>query len=95
MNRLVQGDVGSGKTVVALIAMFNVVKNRYQATLMVPTEILANQHYLEAKKLLETTRYDVKCAILIEKTGLDFESCRDLLLKYQNNVAKVIRQYKK
>ena len=34
-------------------------------------------------------------AILIEKTGLDFESCRDLLLKYQNNVAKVIRQYKK
>ena len=52
MNRLVQGDVGSGKTVVALIAMFNVVKNRYQATLMVPTEILANQHYLEAKKII-------------------------------------------
>ena len=53
MNRLVQGDVGSGKTVVALIALFNVVKNGYQGTLMVPTEILANQHYLEAKKLLE------------------------------------------
>ncbi|WP_050637694.1 N-acetylmuramic acid 6-phosphate etherase [Candidatus Stoquefichus sp. SB1] len=50
---------------------------------------------IEAKKLLETTGYDVKCAILMEKTGLDFASCRDLLLKYQNNVAKVIRQYKK
>ena len=49
----------------------------------------------EAKELLETNDYDVKCAILMEKTGLDFESCRDLLLKYQNNVAKVIRQYKK
>lgn len=52
MNRLVQGDVGSGKTIVALIAMFNVIKNGYQASLMVPTEILANQHYVEAIKLL-------------------------------------------
>lgn len=52
MNRLVQGDVGSGKTIVALIAMFNVIKNSYQASLMVPTEILANQHYKEAQNLL-------------------------------------------
>lgn len=50
---------------------------------------------IEAKKLLESTGYDVKCAILMEKTKLDFESCRNLLLKYQNNVTKVIRQYKK
>ena len=47
----------SGKTVVALIAIFNVVKCGYQATLMVPTEILANQHYQEAKKLLEPFGY--------------------------------------
>ena len=52
-NRLVQGDVGSGKTIVAIIALFNVVMNGYQGVLMAPTEILAIQHYNEICKLLK------------------------------------------
>ena len=62
MNRLVQGDVGSGKTVVALIALFNVIKNGFQTVLLAPTEILANQHYAEALKLYEG--FDINIELL-------------------------------
>ena len=53
MNRLLQGDVGSGKTLVALAAMLLAVEAGWQAALMAPTQILAEQHYLNFKKLLE------------------------------------------
>lgn len=53
MNRLLQGDVGSGKTLVALLTMLIAVDNGYQACLMAPTEILANQHYNNISGLLE------------------------------------------
>ncbi|MDD3223989.1 MAG: ATP-dependent DNA helicase RecG [Clostridium sp.] len=67
MNRLLQGDVGSGKTIVAFIAMFNVIKNGFQAALLVPTEILAFQHYEDAKKLLES--FNINIGILTGSTS--------------------------
>ena len=53
MHRLIQGDVGCGKTVVALLAMLNAVECGYQAALMAPTEILAEQHYINIHRLVE------------------------------------------
>ncbi len=66
MNRLLQGDVGSGKTVVALCAMLLAVENGYQAVLMAPTEILAEQHFLTFKRLL--TGLNVRLAVLTSST---------------------------
>lgn len=66
MNRLLQGDVGSGKTVVALCAMLLAVENGYQAALMAPTEILAEQHYLTFKRILKGLPVNV--AVLTSST---------------------------
>ncbi|MEE9316481.1 MAG: ATP-dependent DNA helicase RecG [bacterium] len=62
MNRLLQGDVGSGKTVVALAAILLVVENGYQAAVMAPTEILAEQHYLTLRQMLEGLQVKVELA---------------------------------
>jgi ATP-dependent DNA helicase RecG len=59
MNRLLQGDVGAGKTIVALVAAVVAMENGLQVALMAPTEILAEQHYLTIRRLLEPTRFRV------------------------------------
>jgi len=59
MRRLLQGDVGSGKTIVALQAAIIAIENGYQVALMAPTEILATQHYLSSRRILESAGYRV------------------------------------
>lgn len=62
MNRILTGDVGSGKTIVAAAAIYTAVKNGYRAALMVPTEILANQHYEDLSELFG--KLGITCALL-------------------------------
>ena len=64
MRRLLQGDVGSGKTIVALEAALVAIESGYQAVLMAPTEILATQHYLSARKLLRRSSREYKVTLL-------------------------------
>ena len=63
MNRLLQGDVGSGKTIVSMIAAYKAVKSGYQVAIMVPTTILASQHLVNFKKILE--KYNINIELLI------------------------------
>ena len=74
MNRLVQGDVGSGKTLVALLAMIVAVENGFQAAFMAPTEILAEQHYLSFRRLLARRPYAVELLSASRKGALRAEA---------------------
>lgn len=67
MNRLLQGDVGSGKTVIAFIAIYANYLSKYQSALMAPTEILAVQHYEEAKKIF--SKHKLNIALLTSSTS--------------------------
>ena len=59
MRRLLQGDVGSGKTIVGFEAAIIAIENGYQVALMAPTEILAQQHYFSARRILENAGYRI------------------------------------
>ena len=76
INYLVQGDVGSGKTIVAMLILLYMVENGYQGVLMAPTEILATQHYLSVVE--EFSKLDIKVEVL---TGSIKGKKRELLLK--------------
>ena len=64
MNRLIQGDVGSGKTIIALLAMFDAAASGYQSVLMAPTEVLARQHYESFCQIIEKNQLPLKCVLM-------------------------------
>jgi len=79
MNRLLQGDVGSGKTIVSVISLLTSVENGYQAVLMAPTEILCEQHYSTLKNILN----EIDLKIVLLKSGIKS--------KEKNRINKMIR----
>ena len=86
MNRLLQGDVGSGKTIVALLAACIAMDNGYQAALMVPTEILAEQHYNTLRNLLKNTSWQ---ALLLTSRLIPNEK-KKRLLKIEEGTASLV-----
>ena len=86
MNRMVQGDVGSGKTIVALLAIVIMVSNGYQAAIMAPTEILAEQHYLGFKKFCEDL--DINISLLKGKMRKKLKD--EVLSNIANGVSNII-----
>ena len=86
MNRLLQGDVGSGKTIVALQAAVIAIENDTQAALMAPTEILAVQHYLSARRILAPGGYKVELLI----SGLKFAEKQAALERIRSGEAQLV-----
>jgi ATP-dependent DNA helicase RecG len=86
MNRLLQGDVGSGKTIVALQAAVIAIENATQAALMAPTEILAVQHFLSARRILEKGGYRVELLI----SGLKFAEKQAALERIRSGEAQLV-----
>lgn len=86
MNRLLQGDVGSGKTIVALIAAYKCVKSGYQAVIMAPTAILASQHLETFNENLFST--GIRCELLI--SGISKKKKEDILTRLKNGEIDIL-----
>lgn len=86
MNRLLQGDVGSGKTVVALIAAYKAVKSGYQAAIMAPTAILATQHLESFNEILENL--GIRCELLI--SGISKKKKEEILRKLEDGEIDIL-----
>ena len=86
MNRLLQGDVGSGKTIVALIAAYKCVKSGYQAVIMAPTAILAAQHLESFKENLDD--FGVRCELLV--SGISKKKKEDILERLKNGEIDIL-----
>ncbi len=86
MNRLLQGDVGSGKTVVAMCAAYKAVKSGYQAAIMAPTAILATQHLENFQKILK--ELDISCELLI--SGITKKKKEELLQRLANGEIDIL-----
>ncbi|MEC7799106.1 MAG: ATP-dependent DNA helicase RecG [Candidatus Neomarinimicrobiota bacterium] len=86
MNRLLQGDVGSGKTIVAILASAIAVTNNSQVAIMVPTEILANQHFSAFKKILD--KVQITCALLVG--GTPKKERKSILEGLENGLINII-----
>lgn len=90
MYRLVQGDVGSGKTIVAIYAMLVAVENGYQTVIMVPTEVLAVQHYLNIQSLLSKFAKQHNINIRLLKGGMSSQSKRLIALETELGKSNII-----
>lgn len=86
MNRLLQGDVGSGKTIVAMIAAYKAVKSGFQVAILAPTAILATQHFNNFTNILD--KFDIKCELLI--SGISKKRKEEILQRLQNGEIDIL-----
>lgn len=86
MNRLLQGDVGSGKTAVSIVAAYKAVKSGYQVAVMAPTAILSKQHLKNFQNIL--SEFDIKCELLV--SGIPKKQKEDILERLQNGEIDIL-----